>query len=113
MLGRQHHLDRRIVANVHRPALRQRDLWETKGPRVGHVGRPGDLEGLDHGVAHVGRDGAQAHVHVDKRGFVAGEPGRLDGDGASLDGPFGSVGGRGHATTWFIRLEPFSFSFSY
>lgn len=70
----------------------QRHLRQTKRPRVRIVGRSNNPKWFDHGIAHVGRDGAEAHVHVDEAFLVAGEPAGLDGDGTAGDGPFGSIG---------------------
>lgn len=97
MLRRQNHLNRRIISNIHRMSRRQRHLRQTDRPRVRQV--TGSLKGkrLDHGVAHVSWDGAEAHVHVDEARGMAGKPAWLEGDGAAADGPFCAVGRGGHA----------------
>lgn len=97
MLRRQNHLNRRIITHIHRMPRRQRHLRETDCPRIRQVTGPLEGKRLDHGVAHVGRDGAEAHVHVDEAGGVAWEPAGLEGDGAAADGPVGAVGRGGHA----------------
>lgn len=49
-------------------------------------------------MAVVERLVAVAHVEVELCGGVAGEPTRLDADGAAREGPFCAILGHGHAT---------------
>lgn len=105
MLSSQNQLNRRMIPSLNRPVRWQRHLRQTDGTRVRHVGRATDLKSLDHGVTHVGRDRAQAHVHVDEGRIVAGEPGGLEGDGAAANGPFGSVGGCGHSAAYIVLVQ--------
>lgn len=55
------------------------------------VAGAGDLEDLLHREGVVERDGALAEVDVEEGGGVAGEPAGLDTDGATGDGPEGSI----------------------
>lgn len=68
MLRRLNHLDRRMVANLHIHIGRQRHLRETNRARVRLIGWARDGKRLHHGMAHVGRHRAQAHVDVDEGG---------------------------------------------
>lgn len=104
MLRRLHHLDSRLVANFHTNIRRQRDLRQTEGAGVRVVGRAGDLEGRDDGVAHVLGGLAEAKVDIDQGSLVAREPSGLDCDGAAQDGPFGAVLGCWHAAAWKREL---------
>jgi hypothetical protein len=97
MLRQFDDLDRRVVADLEGEVRRQRDLRQAEGAVVLRVGGPDDAEDGDRGVAVVERLVAVAHVEVELRVGVAGEPAGLDGDGAALDGPFGAVGGGGQA----------------
>lgn len=92
MLRRQHHLNRRIIANLHCMPCRQRHLRQTDRPRVRQVTGPFEGKRLNHGVAHVGWDSAESHVHVEEPRGMTGKPARLEGDGAAADGPFCTVG---------------------
>lgn len=60
------------------------------------------MEHGQHGVAVVKGLVAETHVDVEEGEGVAGEPARLDGDGAAFEGPFCAVGGCGHAAAWGI-----------
>lgn len=80
--------------------VRQRHLGQAEGAGVGVAGGTDDLEGREHGEGDVGWLRAEAHVDVDEGGGVAGEPAGLDSDGAAVYGPFGAVGGGGHAAAW-------------
>lgn len=68
MLRRLNQLDCRMIANLHIHIGRQRHLRETNRARIRLVGRARDGKRLHHGMAHVGRHRAQAHVDVDKGG---------------------------------------------
>lgn len=89
-------LDGGVVPRLHGGVGRQGDLGQADRPRVGVLGRPQDLEGRDHGEAHVpgpvvGPVGAEAHVDVEEGRGVALEPARLEGEGAARRGPVGAV----------------------
>lgn len=51
----------------------------------------------NHGVRHVGRDGAEAHVDIKEGRRVADVPARFEGDGTAGDGPKGAVCRSWHA----------------
>lgn len=97
-------LDGGVVAGLDGGVGRQRHLGQAHGARVGVLGRAQDLEGADHGEAHVRGPavravGAEAQVHVHEGRGVALEPARLEGDGAAGRGPVGPVRCRWVATT--------------
>jgi hypothetical protein len=90
------HLDGGVVARFDTNIGRQGDLGNTDRPGVGVVGRAGDLERGDHGMAHVGGHGAQTQIDVDQGRRVTLEPARLERDGAAVDRPFGAICRGGH-----------------
>lgn len=92
MLGSLNNLNGRQIAHIHRYIGGQRHLWQTKGARVWVRTGADDLKRRQHGVAHVGRSGAEAEIEVEKGRLVALEPSWLYRDCAALDGPFGAVG---------------------
>lgn len=103
MHGNLNDLDGGVVARLDGGVAGQRHLGQADGARVGVLGWAQDLEGADHGVAHVlgpaaGAVGAEAQVHVDEGRGVALEPAGLEGDGAAGRGPVGAVCRRGVAT---------------
>lgn len=96
MLCNLHHLNRSIVPSLDAGICGKRHLRQTDCSRVRVRAGPDDLEGRDHGVAHVRRStvgaiGAVAEVDVHEGGLVALEPAGLDGDGTACCGPVGSV----------------------
>lgn len=96
MLGRLDDLNGGQVARVDIGTDGERYLGEADGSRIGIVGGAEDLEGLDHGVGHVGRAavggvGAEAEINLHKGRQVAAEPAWLEGDGAAADGPVCAV----------------------
>lgn len=111
--GKLNNLDGGVVAGRDGGVGRQRDLGQAHRARVGVLGWAEDLEGRDHGEAHVpgaivGTVGAEAHVDVEEGCGVALEPARLEGDGAACRGPVCAVcccwvaaacGGR-----WYVSL---------
>lgn len=113
VLGGLDNLDGGLVAGLDVCADGQRNLSETDGAGVGIVGRAEDLEGMDHGVAHVGRAavnvgagiGAKAKIDLKERGEVAAEPAGLEGDGAAANGPVGAVLGDSRAAAWIHPLH--------
>lgn len=71
----------RIVADLDARVGRvggQRDMRETDRAGVLDLCRTDDLEYRNHGVRHVGRDGAEAHVDVEEGRRVADVPARLE-----------------------------------
>jgi len=98
VLGGQHDLDRRVLADPGRVVGGQRHLRQADAePRVRVVGRAGDLEGRDHDVGHVGRVRADPEVDVHEPEQVAREPAGLEGDGAAGHRPERAVGRQGRA----------------
>lgn len=101
--SRLHDLDGGVVARLDGGVGREGHLGQAHGARVGVLGRAQDLEGADHGVAHVlgpaaRAVGAEAQVDVHECRGVALEPARLEGDGAAGRGPVGAVCCYGVAT---------------
>lgn len=92
MLGRLNDLDRSMIAWAHADVGRQRDLWQADRARIRVIGRAVDLEGRDHGVAHIRGHRSQTQVDVDERCRMTLEPARLESDRTAADGPFSSVG---------------------
>lgn len=92
MLCGLNHLDSGIVTSLDTDVRGQGNLRQTEGTGVGVVGRAGDLEGRDDRVAHILRDRAETNVDIDQGSLMAREPTRLDRNGASLNGPLGTVG---------------------
>lgn len=91
-----HDLDCRVVAGLDAGVGGQRDLGDADGAWVGVRGGSDDLEGRDHGVAHVlgpaARSvGAVAKVDVHEGCLVALEPTRLQCDGAACCWPKGPI----------------------
>lgn len=111
--GQLDDLDGCVVASLDGGVDREGHLGQADGARVGVARGADDLEGVDHGVAHVGRAVeagselgpfvAEAHVDVDEGRRVALEPAWLEGDGAACCRPEGAVCCRGHAAAWFRR----------
>lgn len=96
MHGQLHDLDGGVIARLDGHVGGQGHLREADRARVGVLGGPQDLEGRDHGEAHVpgpavGPVGAEAHVDIQESRGVALEPARLEGDGAACRGPVGAV----------------------
>ena len=60
MFGSLDHLNRGQVAHLGRYSRGEQNLRQTDGARVGFVAGPHDLEGRDHGMAHVRGSRAQA-----------------------------------------------------
>lgn len=118
MHGKLNNLDGGVVAGRDGGVGRQGHLWQAHRARVGVLAGPQDLEGRDHGEAHVpgaivGTVGAEAHVNVEEGGGVALEPARLEGDGAACCGPVCAVcccwvaaacGGRWYVSLFVPRL---------
>lgn len=92
MLRGLNHLDSGIVTSLDTDVRGQGNLRQTEGTGVGVVGRAGNLEGRDDRVAHILRDRAETNVDIDQGSLMAREPTRLDRNGASLNGPLGTVG---------------------
>lgn len=92
MLCGLNHLDGGIITSLDTDIRGQGNLRQTEGTGVGVVGRAGDLEGRNNRVAHILRNRAETKVDIDQSSLVAREPTRLDRNGASLDGPLGTVG---------------------
>ena len=85
-------LYRRIVPFVHSDVGRKRHLRHAEFlARVGFIIGARDLPHLLHGQRVVAGHGAKAQVDVEEGGAMAGEPARLEGDGAAVNGPVGSV----------------------
>ncbi len=115
--GQLDELDRRVVARLDGGVGWERDLGQADGAWVGVLGGADDLEGRDHGVAHVGRPMevvveirpfvAEAQVDEDEGRGVALEPARLESDGAAGRGPEGAVGCCGHAAAWWVSVGGF------
>lgn len=98
VLGLLDNLNSGQVARLDAGVYGKRHLRQADGSGVRVVGRADDLEGLDHGVAHVhgaivGSVGAKAQVDLDVGQRVAAEPARLEGDGAAGGRPVRSVAG--------------------
>lgn len=105
MLRNLHDLDRCVVARRYGGVGWQGHLGQTHGARVRVRAGADDLEGRDHGEAHVfgaavGSIGAEAQVDVQEGCLVALEPARLEGDGAALSGPVCSVCGCWITAAW-------------
>lgn len=121
-----HHLNCRIIPHLHARISRQRHLRQTKSARIRILRRSDDLEDRHHGERHVwglangflrdhgrfagsgvvGSFGAEAHVYVEESGGVTLEPAGLDRYSAAIYGPFGAVGGGGHAAARIYPLHP-------
>lgn len=97
MLRHLDDLDRRQIASLDGNVGRHRHLRQTEGTRVGIVARASDLKREDDGMAHILWNFTEAEIDVDKCGPMAREPARLNCKGAAVYGPFGAVGGGGHA----------------
>lgn len=96
MHGELNDLDGGVVPRLDGGVCGERHLGQADGARVGVLAGPEDLEGRDHGEAHVPGAivravGAEAHVDVEEGGGVALEPARLEGEGAARRGPVGAV----------------------
>lgn len=91
MLCSFNHLDRRLITDIDGDIWRQGDLRQAERARVGAVCRPVDTERWKHRMAHVRWLLTETQVEVEERRFVSRKPAGLNGDGAPLDGPFGSV----------------------
>ena len=77
----------RIIAYFDTCIDGKRDLRETKGAWIRVVRGPYDLEDGDHGIRHVKRNCAVAHIDVEQGIEMAWEPSWLDCDSATLDRP--------------------------
>lgn len=98
-------LDGGVVADLDVHVGRQRDLRQAHGAGEGVLGGADDLEGGNHGEAHVGGTvvgafSAETHVDVDEGSRVALEPAWLEGDRAACYGPEGAVRCQGDAAAW-------------
>jgi hypothetical protein len=92
--GELNELDCGVVAGFHARVCGQGHLREAEGAGEGVFAGAEELEGRDHGVAHVWRAAklvvvvgafvSEADVHVDECCGVALEPAWLEGDGAAL-----------------------------
>lgn len=96
MHSKLNNLNGSIITRLNGRVGRERDLRQADGSRVGVLAGPQDLEGRNHGEAHVpgpvvGAVGAEAHVDVEEGRGVALEPARLEGEGAARRGPVCAV----------------------
>lgn len=91
-------LDSRFVADVDSDIGGQRHLRQTKCTRVWVIGRAGDLKRRHDGVAHVLGHRTETDIDINQGSRVTREPAGLNGDCSTANGPFGAVGGRGHAS---------------
>ena len=111
MYCRLHDLNRCIIPDVRcRYAAWQRDLREADRAWVRVLGWTDDLEDGYHGEGHVGWSvigtvRAKAHVHVEEGGSVTLEPSGLEGDGAAVYGPVGTICCGAHAAAWKMSVS--------
>lgn len=110
MDSRFYHLYGGIIPNIHRRVRRQRHLRQTERSGVWVPRGPDNLEYWHHRVRHVwwsavGPVGPKPEVHVEKGCGMPLEPAGLYSDSSSSYGPFGSVGGCGHAAAWEGRVS--------
>lgn len=87
-----------IVTNFDRSVGGKGDLRKAECARVGIFRGTDDLDAIDHDIGHVWRDRSKAHVEVYEGSAVASKPAWLEGDCATLDGPFGAVRRSGHTS---------------
>lgn len=104
MTGSLNDLDGSVVACFNADVGREWNLGEAKGAWVRGNGWTGYLEGRNHGQTHVEGSSTHAQVDVDERSLVSWEPSGLEGDGASIDGPFRPVRAGYCAAAWSCRL---------
>ena len=100
MLRGLNNLNRRILADDGGIVRGQRYLRYADAARVFGVVGPDDAEDRLHDEGVVFRHGAVAEVDIHQGLTVSTEPARLQADGAASDGPFGAIGGHGHAAAW-------------
>ena len=104
MKSRLNNLNRSFVASFDGDVDRDRYLRQTHASWIRVAGRTDELEWRNHGKGHIGRNFSKAKIDVDESSCVTLKPAWLEGYSASFDGPFCSVGGCRHATTW--RVSP-------
>lgn len=109
MLRNFHDLDRRIVAGLDTCVGGQRDFGKADGTRVGVGVGSDNLEGRDHGEAHVrgpaaGTVGAVAQVDIHEGRLVALKPSRLQCDGAACCWPEGPVAEGFMSAAWMMLV---------
>jgi hypothetical protein len=100
--GSLHNLDRCIITGIDSCVCWEWDLRQAESAGVRVLRGTDNLENWHHRVGHVRWSAiwaisAKSQVHVEECSGVALEPAGLERDCSSVDGPFCTVGGCGHA----------------